>query len=85
MKQGKSGQTMMEYMVLVALLAIASIPVIRVLGNVFRSNLLESADALVDGSKYEGRGADEVGKASGQVHRSMRNFHRMGGQGSRDD
>jgi Flp pilus assembly pilin Flp len=78
------GQTMMEYIILVALLAVASIPIVRVLGNVFRSNLLESADALVDGTQYRGEGAREVQGAANKVHRSMKNFHRSGGGWNQD-
>lgn len=74
-KKNKKGQTMMEYIILVALLAVASIPIIRTLGNVFRSNILESADSLVSGSKFSGDGEDMVDKASKKVKRTMSNFH----------
>lgn len=76
---------MVEYIILVSLLAVASIPIIKVLGDVFRTNLLESADALVGGGNFNGRGAGIVSGASDKVHRSMRNFNKGGSSGNQDE
>jgi len=76
---------MVEYILLVALLAVASIPIIKVLGDVFRTNLLESADALVGGGNYSGRGSAIVGGSSGKVSRSMKNFNKGGGGGANNE
>jgi len=68
------GQTMMEYIILVALLAVASIPVVKVLGNVFRANILESADAIMGDTEFNKK--SEIGDAvqNTKVKRSMSDF-----------
>lgn len=70
------GQTMMEYIILVALLAVASIPIIKVLGNSFRANLLDSADALMGGSEYSKKShlGDSISGAEKKVRREMSDF-----------
>jgi Flp pilus assembly pilin Flp len=78
-KQKNKGQAMMEYIVLVALLAIASIPVIKILGNTFRSNALQSADALLGDGNYNEQDDQWVKDGSDKVQQDMRGFHKSGG------
>ena len=75
-KNGKKGQTMMEYIILVALLAIASIPVAKILGNVFRNHMMRSADAMVNGRThdYHDRGREMIREGATKVNRDMNNF-----------
>jgi len=46
-RRNRKAQTMMEYVILVALLAVGSIPVLTTLGNVFRDRVLHAADKMV--------------------------------------
>ncbi len=71
----------MEYIILVALLAVASIPVVKVLGDSFRSNVLQSADALVDGTLYDDDTSTQITNSTNKVRRSMNNFHNTGRAG----
>ncbi len=76
--QNQRGQTMMEYIILVAILAIASIPVAKVLGNVFRSKVMSAADAMVTGKEqnrtYNKRAQQYIRNAEDKVERDMSNF-----------
>lgn len=67
------GQALMEYLILVALVVVASLGVLEVLGNSLRSRL-----ALIS-SKIQGRNVDDYGdvEAPRERHyrnRTMRNF-----------
>ncbi len=74
-KQSKhQGQTMMEYIVLVVLLAVASIPVTKILGDVFRDRVLESADKIAGDESYESQGENIVEEGNEKVKRSMKDF-----------
>ncbi|MBN8555736.1 MAG: hypothetical protein J0L93_09855 [Deltaproteobacteria bacterium] len=75
-KHLNKGQTMMEYIILVALLAIASIPVAKVLGDVFRNHMMRSADAMVNGRTrdYHDRGRELIREGANKVKRDMNNF-----------
>jgi hypothetical protein len=70
----KRGQTMMEYIILVALLAVASIPVAKILGDVFRDRVLRSADEIAGGGNYASEGDRMVQEGKGKVKRSMKDF-----------
>ncbi len=70
----KSGQTMMEYVVLVALLAVASMPIVKILGDVFRDRVLASAKRIA-GENYQSQGGAIASPGEGKVRRSMKDFH----------
>ena len=68
------GQTMMEYIVLVALLAVASIPIAKILGDVFRDRVLHSADEIAGGGNYSSESERMVQEGQEKVRRSMKDF-----------
>lgn len=71
------GQTMMEYIILVALLAVASIPVAKILGDVFRDRVLNAADAMVDNkARVQDQGTQIVQGGQNKVKRSMSDFYK---------
>lgn len=73
------GQTMMEYILLVALLAIGSIPVVAVLGDMFRDRVMNSAEMMMGGpeSSYQDQASDIMTKGKNRVRRTMKNFNDM--------
>lgn len=71
----KRGQTMMEYVVMVALIAIASIPIIKVVGDVLRANLIETASALSGENAAQEDRKSMVEGGKDDVRRSLKNFH----------
>lgn len=72
----RKGQTMMEYIVLVALLAVASIPVVKVLGDTFRDRVLNAADAMVGGAGgVKNEGGQIVKTGNKNKRRDMTDFH----------
>lgn len=68
------GQTMMEYIILVSLLAVASIPVAKILGDVFRDRLLKAADKVAGSDSYSGEASKMVQDGREQVKKNMRDF-----------
>ena len=64
----------MEYMVLVALLAVGSIPVVKILGDVFRDGILDSADALSGGGSYSRDSKKMVREGKDHVRKKMDNY-----------
>ena len=72
----RRGQAMLEYIILVALLAVASIPVAKILGDVFRDRVMLSADKIAGDGNYSSEGAEIVTQGRGKVRRSMKDFHR---------
>jgi len=71
----ESGQTMMEYIIIVALLAVASIAVTTVLGNVFRDRVMHSADAMVGHTGgYQDQGREAIQQGQNHIKRGMDNF-----------
>jgi hypothetical protein len=77
-KTHSAGQTMMEYIILVAVLAIASIPVAKILGNVFRTKVMSAADAMVKGKSqaktFDGKAEQLIREGEQKVDRDMSNF-----------
>ncbi|MDB5038351.1 MAG: hypothetical protein JWQ35_1879 [Bacteriovoracaceae bacterium] len=73
-KARSRGQTMMEYIVLVALLAVASIPIAKILGDVFRDRVLKSADEIAGGGNYDSSADTMVQEGKDKVKRSMKDF-----------
>jgi hypothetical protein len=65
---------MMEYIILVALLAVASIPVAKILGDVFRDRVLKSADEIAGGGNYQPEADRFVQEGQNKVKRSMKDF-----------
>jgi hypothetical protein len=78
LSQSRRGQTMMEYIILVALLAVASIPVAKLLGDVFRNHVMRSANAIVNGGSqerhYTDRGNAMLRQGERKVERNMSDF-----------
>lgn len=70
------GQTMLEYIILVALLAVGSIPVAKILGDVFRDRVMVSADKIVGDGVYTSEGNSIVSQGEGKVRRNMKDFYR---------
>lgn len=77
MKKQIKGQTMIEYIILVALLAALSIPIVTMLGNVFRDRMINVADEMVDGNAHvENQGTQMVKDAQKKVRRRINDFNR---------
>jgi Flp pilus assembly pilin Flp len=75
-KRTNQGQAMMEYIILVALLAVASIPVVTMLGDVFRDRATAAADKMVDRKAgYHEQGVEIVREKQDQVRKSMSDFY----------
>jgi len=71
------GQSMMEYIILVALLAVGSIPVVTLLGNVFRDRVMNAADKMVNNKGgYHSQGRTLVQEGKSKVRKNMGNFHK---------
>lgn len=71
----KKGQAMMEYIILIALLAVASIPVVTTLGNIFRDRVMSSAESMTGDEVYRSQ-ATQMGRgAEKKVRRDMRSFY----------
>ena len=68
------GQTMMEYIILVALLAVASIPIAKILGDVFRDRVLRAADEIAGGENYHPEANSMVQEGKDKVRRSLKDF-----------
>ena len=69
---------MLEYIIIIALLAVASIPVVKILGDVFRDRVMNAADKMVDedgGYTNQGPAIVREGK-EGKVRKSMSDFYR---------
>jgi len=76
-KKRNRGQTMMEYIVLVAIIAVASIPVLTLLGNVFRDRVMNAADKMVNNQGgYHSEGSSMVQDGHNKVKKNMGNFHK---------
>ncbi len=69
----RRGQTMMEYIVLVALLGVASIPIVKILGSTFRDRVNMAAHAIAGESAPSE--AKDVLKQKGNTRRSMSDFY----------
>ena len=73
----KQGQTMMEYIIIIALIAAASIPVVSILGNVFRDRVQNAADAMINNEGgYQSRGSEFVKQGQNRVKKNMGDFYR---------
>lgn len=71
---------MMEYIIVVALIAVASIPVATLLGNVFRDRVMHAADKIVNGerrSAYRDRGAELIreGNQDSKIRKDMSDYY----------
>lgn len=78
--RSRRAQTMMEYIIIVALIAVASIPVATILGNVFRDRVMHAADKIVNGDhapKYRDRGDALIreGNQDSKVKKGMGDFY----------
>jgi type IV pilus assembly protein PilA len=76
MRKNFQGQTMLEYIILVALLAVASIPVAKMLGDVFRDRVVKSADEIAGGGTYSSDADSIVKDGKSKVRRSMKDFYK---------
>lgn len=77
--KAKRGQAMMEYIIVVALIAVASIPIMTIFGNIFRDRVMHAADQMVNGegaSQHENQAKEELEKGENRVRRGMNNFYR---------
>ena len=73
----RRGQTMMEYITLVALIAVASIPIAKILGDVFRDRVLNAADAMIDNKgQIQDQSTEIVRGGQDKVRRSMSNYYK---------
>ena len=72
----RRGQTMMEYIVLVALLGVASIPVLKILGDVFRDRVNMAANEI-GGESGNSKSKEILEDSGSKVHRSMKDFYRQ--------
>lgn len=68
------GQTMMEYIILVGLLAVASIPIAKILGDVFRDRVLRAADEIAGSENYQSGAGQMVQGGRSKVKRTMKDF-----------
>lgn len=69
------GQTMMEYIIIVALLAVASIPVAKILGDVFRDRVALAAREISGESGYSSQSKGMIQDINSKIKRSMRDFY----------
>ncbi len=73
LRQNKLGQGMTEYIIIVALIAIAAITVISVFGDNIRGQFANAASAIGGG---DGKAGDEILKDDVDVEkRGMKNFN----------
>ena len=71
----RRGQTMMEYVVLVALLGVASIPIIKTLGDVFRDRVNLAANEIA-GESGSSKSTEILDGSDRRVRRSMKDFYK---------
>ncbi len=74
-KARRRGQTMMEYIVLVALLGVASIPILKTLSDVFRDRVNMAANEI-GGESGDSKAAEILKDSEKKVYRSMKNFYK---------
>lgn len=67
-RNGKRGQTMTEYIIIVALIAIASIAIVTIFSNQIRQLFSGSAKQLA--GQTAATVTDETGSADGKAHRN---------------
>ncbi len=70
----RKGQTMMEYIVLVALLGVASLPIIKILGDTFRDRVSMAAHEI-GGEDGDSAAKTILKPAASKVKKSMRDFY----------
>lgn len=71
--RGRKGQGMTEYIIIVALIAIAAIGVVSLFGDNIRALFATSANALA-GNENAKHGLDKKGGKKFAKHRGMENF-----------
>jgi pilus assembly protein Flp/PilA len=79
--KNQKGQGLVEYLIIVAIIAVSSIGIMRVVGHGINTKFAKIAKAL--GAKVDGDIEQAEVKKSHYSKKSMRNF--MTGSGSKDD
>ena len=71
--RGRKGQGMTEYIIIVALIAIAAIGVVSLFGDNIRALFATSANALA-GNENAKHGLDDTGGKKFAEHKGLKNF-----------
>lgn len=82
LQRKQRGQGMVEYIIIVALIAIGSIAVFRIFGDTARSQVAEMATELSGGAGNSGNAATEAAGAQDEVSKGLNDF--AAGKGTAD-